>query len=197
MHELSALQLLGLFGHFLGLSLLAVGGAITTTPDMHRYLVTQQGWLDDGQFTDAIALAQAAPGPNLLFVAVMGWNVAGAWGVAATMVGVLLPSTVLAYGASRWQGARREHRSVQAFTTGMAPLTVGLLLSTAWLLAEPALRGLWQTTAPAIPPSSSPLARNLGSLLLVTFTVGATLRKKLSPLALVGIGAVLGALGWV
>lgn len=195
MHELSASQLLGLFGHFLGLSLLAVGGAITTTPDMHRYLVTQQGWLDDGQFTDAIALAQAAPGPNLLFVAVMGWNVAGAWGVAATMVGVLLPSTVLAYGASRWQGARREHRSVQAFTTGMAPLTIGLLLSTAWLLGEPALRGLWQTALAAATPG--PLARSLGSLLLMAFTVGATLRKKLSPLALVGIGAVLGALGWV
>lgn len=195
MHELSALQLLGLFGHFLGLSLLAVGGAITTTPDMHRYLVTQQGWLDDGQFTDAIALAQAAPGPNLLFVAVMGWNVAGAWGVVATMVGVLLPSTVLAYWASRWQGARREHRSVRAFTTGMAPLTIGLLLSTAWLLAEPALRGLWQTALAAGP--SSPLARSLGSLLLMAFTVGATLRKQLSPLALVGIGAVLGALGWV
>jgi chromate transporter len=52
-----------------------VGGAITTAPDMHRYLVTDQRWLTDSQFTSSIALAQAAPGPNVLFVALMGWNV--------------------------------------------------------------------------------------------------------------------------
>ena len=61
--------------HFASLSLLAVGGAITTAPDMHRYLVGQQGWLSDAQFTSSIALSQAAPGPNVLFVALLGWNV--------------------------------------------------------------------------------------------------------------------------
>jgi len=66
---------LALFTHFLTLSLLAVGGAITTAPDMHRYLVTDQHWLTEVQFTSSIALAQAAPGPNVLFVALMGWNV--------------------------------------------------------------------------------------------------------------------------
>ena len=92
---LAATDLLGLFAHFLVLSLLAVGGAITTVPDMHRYIVVQQHWLTDAQFTASIALAQAAPGPNVLFVAVLGWNVAGAWGALATMAGNLLPSTVL------------------------------------------------------------------------------------------------------
>lgn len=59
--------------HFLALSLLAIGGAITTVPEMHRYLVTQRGWLGEADFTSAIALAQAAPGPNLLFVVVLGF----------------------------------------------------------------------------------------------------------------------------
>ena len=59
------------------LSLLAVGGAITTAPDMQRYLVGEQGWMSDAQFTAGVAIAQAAPGPNILFVAVMGWHVAG------------------------------------------------------------------------------------------------------------------------
>ena len=59
-----------LVSHFLTLSLMAVGGAITTAPDMHRYLVVQQSWLSDAQFNASIALAQAAPGPNVLFVAI-------------------------------------------------------------------------------------------------------------------------------
>jgi len=84
---------LDLFTHFASLSLLAVGGAITTAPDMHRYLVGEQGWLSDAQFSSSIALSQAAPGPNVLFVALLGWNVglnagggpaagAVAWGMA-------------------------------------------------------------------------------------------------------------------
>ena len=77
---LSSADLLGLFGHFLLLSLLAVGGAITTAPDMHRYVVAEHGWISGAQFTSSIALAQAAPGPNVLFVAVIGWNVAGPLG---------------------------------------------------------------------------------------------------------------------
>ncbi|HWI11861.1 MAG TPA: chromate transporter, partial [Burkholderiaceae bacterium] len=75
-----AADLLGLFLHFLVLSLLAVGGAITTVPDMHRYIVAEHHWLTDAQFTASIAIAQAAPGPNVLFVAVLGWNVAGPLG---------------------------------------------------------------------------------------------------------------------
>ena len=82
---LSAADLLGLFGHFLILSLLAVGGAITTAPDMHRYVVDQHHWLIDAQFSASIAIAQAAPGPNVLFVAAIGWNVAGPLGAPATM----------------------------------------------------------------------------------------------------------------
>lgn len=140
MNGLSWADLLGLAGHFMLLSLLAVGGAITTASDMHRYVVTEHGWISDAQFTSSIAIAQAAPGPNVLFVAVIGWNVAGAAGALATLVGTLLPSTLLVLAISRWAAQRRESRGVRAFTTGMAPLTLGLLLATGWVLAEPFVR---------------------------------------------------------
>ena len=94
-----------LFVHFLLLSVLSIGGAIATAPEMHRYLVTERGWLGNEQFSASVALAQAAPGPNLLFVAVLGWNIAGALGVLLAMLGILLPSTTLAIAASRC-GAR-------------------------------------------------------------------------------------------
>ncbi len=174
---LSPADLLGLFGQFLVLSLLAVGGAITTAPEMHRYVVTQHQWITDAQFTASVAIAQAAPGPNVLFVAVIGWNVAGPLGALATMGGIMLPSTALSLWATRWGQARRETRGVRAFTTGMAPLTLGLLLATGWVLAGPAA-GHW------------------GTMLLVAATVLVMLRTHLSPMWAVAAGAVVGAAGW-
>ena len=72
--ELQTVDWLHLFAYFLTLSLMAVGGAITAAPDMHRYLVDGNRWLSETQFTSSIAIAQAAPGPNVLFIALLGWN---------------------------------------------------------------------------------------------------------------------------
>jgi chromate transporter len=176
-HGLNALDLLGLFGHFLLLSMLAIGGAITTAPDMHRMIVDEHGWITDAQFTSSIAIAQAAPGPNILFVAVLGWNVAGPLGACATMAGIMLPSTTLALAATRWGRARQESIGVRAFTNGMAPLTLGLLLATGWVLSQP-------------------FRDSLGATLLVLLTVLVMLRTRLSPMWMIAVGAVVGMLGW-
>jgi chromate transporter len=179
---LSGDELLGLFGHFLVLSLLAVGGAITTAPGMHRYIVVEHHWITDAQFSASIAIAQAAQGPNVLFVAVLGWNVAGPIGALLTMIGTLLPSTALTLLATRWGARRRETRGVRAFTTGLTPLTIGLLVATGWLLARPYV---------------GDGAHALSALALIAFAIGVMLRSRLSPMWLVGVGAVVGALGFV
>jgi chromate transporter len=168
---------LGLFAQFLMLSMLAVGGAMATAPDMHRYMVVEHGWLSDAQFTSSIAIAQAAPGPNLLFVAVLGWNVAGIAGTLATMLGILIPSTTLAITATRWGSQRRDSRGVRAFTAGMAPLTLGLLLATGYVLTEPS-------------------RHSAGALALVAITVLAVGRFNVSPIWMVALGALVGALGF-
>lgn len=186
-----------LFLHFLSLSLLAVGGAITTSPDMHRYLVTQQSWLTEAQFTASIALAQAAPGPNILFVGLMGWHIginaggghaAGstAWplgllGLLLSLVAILLPSSVLTYTATQWAHRHREKRGVKAFKQGLAPLVVALLLATGWVLSS----------AHANPATDWPL------WLLTAVATLLVWRTKLHLLWLLGAGALLGALGLV
>ncbi|HEY8099487.1 MAG TPA: chromate transporter [Burkholderiaceae bacterium] len=134
---------LGLFMQYLMMSLLSVGGAISTTSEMHRYLVDQNRWLTQSQFNASIAIAQAAPGPNVLFVALMGWNVglntgsvwAGLLGMCVTMIGIMLPSTTLTYLTAQWGHRNRELRSVRAFKQGMAPIVIALLISTGWILA--------------------------------------------------------------
>ena len=164
-----------LFGRFLMLSLLSIGGAITVAPEMHRLVVAERGWLDGTAFTASISLAQAAPGPNILFVTLIGWNAAGAAGALATTLGILLPSSLLALGASRWVERYRAHRGVQAFRTGMAPITIGLLLATGWILAGSTL--------------GDPV------LALVTVATAALIWKtRLNPLWMLGAGALAGIL---
>ena len=183
LHPLLSLpELLGLMLHFMVLSLLAVGGAITTAPDMQRYVVMQNHWLTDAQFNASIAIAQAAPGPNVLFVAVIGWNVAGPWGALATLIGSLLPSSMLTLWVMRWSETRAQTCAMRAFKFGMAPLTLGLLAATGWVLIEPLVR--------------EP-AQRAGALVLLGITLVLMTRSKVSPMWLVALGAVLGAFGAV
>ena len=188
---------LDLFSHFAALSLLGVGGAITTAPDMHRFLVGDRQWLSDPQFTASIALAQAAPGPNVLFVALMGWNVglnaggglAQGWtavalaclGVLVTLTGIMLPSSVLTYTATQWAHRNRELRAVRAFKAGMAPIVIALLVATGWLL----------TASHDQPARDGPL------WLLTAVTALIVWRTRVHMLWLIGAGAALGAAGLV
>ena len=167
-----------LFAHFLGMSMLAVGGALTTTPEIHRYLVEQRGWLSDTQFSASIALAQAAPGPNLLFVPVLGHAIAGLPGAVVALAGMLLPSTTLALFASRWGRKRRDTLGVRAFVAGMAPVTIGLLAAAGTVLA-------------------APLATHVGAVILIAATVLLSVTTKISPVWLIAIGAAAGAAGGV
>jgi chromate transporter len=171
-----------LFLHFATLSLLAVGGAISTAGDMQRYLVQERGWLDAEQFNASVAIAQAAPGPNVLFVAVLGFNVAGILGAAVAMLGVMLPSSLLTLGASRYALRHRESRFVKAFNQGLAPLTIGLLASVGTVLLRPYL-------------SATPLGAVYAALALLTIAL--MLRSKASPMQLIGLGAAVGALAAV
>ena len=186
-----------LFLHFISLSLLAVGGAITTAPDIHRYLVDETHWLTDTQFTSSIALAQGAPGPNVMFVALMGWNVglnAGGglaagwpavalalWGVLITMVGIMIPSCTLTFVTTQWAHRNREMLAVKAFKSGMAPIVIALLIATGWFL----------TGNHENPARDWPLWVLAGATTLIVW------KTKTHLLLLLGFGALLGALGWI
>jgi chromate transporter len=195
--QLSFSDWLAFFQHFLSLSLLAVGGAVITAPDMHRFLVDENQWLTEQQFSSSIALAQSAPGPNVLFVGLMGWNVGlnagaglgGGWvsvglstlGLVLSLLGIMLPSSVLTYTTTRWAHQHRDNRAIKAFKLGMAPLVIALLISTAWLLTA----------------SHNQVQRDWPLWLLTLASVILVWRTRIHLLWLIGAGAVLGAWGWV
>ncbi len=131
------------------LSLLAVGGAVE-----HRAGCAPFSWwsampgLADPQFNASIASRAGRAGPRMCCSlpcsggtsasnaggpGAAGWAL-GLLGILVCMVGVMLPSSLLTWQATRWGHRNRNRRSVRAFKQGMAPVVIGLLLATAWVL---------------------------------------------------------------
>jgi chromate transporter len=169
---------LELFLEFTLLSFVAFGGATALLPEMHRVVVENHHWLNDSTFTHLYAIAQAAPGPNVLVVTLIGWEVAGLAGALAATLAMCLPMSVVIYLLiDRWESfsGRRWQKAV---SIGVAPLAVGLIFSGATLIAQAASFG-W------------------AAWLLVALTVFANLRSKLHPLWFIGVGALVGLFGLV
>ena len=194
---MNAQDWISLFLHFISLSLLAVGGAITTAPDIHRYLVDEQHWLTHYQFTSSVAIAQGAPGPNVMFIALMGWNVGmnaasgmtpeptlayavmlALLGVVVTMAGIIIPSATLTFFSTQWAHKNRELRGVRAFKAGLAPLVMSLLIATGWLLTG----------------NHDNYVQDWPMWLLAAVTTVIVWRTKTHLLLLLSIGALLGVL---
>ncbi len=164
--------------HFLIISLFAIGGANSVLPEIHRQVVDIAGWMTDAQFAQTFAIAQAAPGPNMLVVTLIGWHVAGIWGALVATLAMCGPTCVLAYVVGgAWHRFREAHwrRVVQG---GLVPLTIGLIAASGVLLTEGAAR----TPATA--------AFTLIAALVLFFT-------RLSPLWMLAAGGALGALGLI
>jgi chromate transporter len=171
-------MLADLLVHFGMLSLLSIGGVLATAPEMNRYLVGERGWMSGDEFTGSIALAQAAPGPNMLFVTLLGWQAAGFPGALAATVGTLLPSSLLALWGGRWVRSNEATTVVVALRRGLTPIAIGLTAGAGWVVASGAASGdgrLWAVTAAAA-------AVMLGTRINLVWVIGG--------------GAVLGAVGW-
>ncbi len=123
---------------FLGLSLISVGGGIAVLPEMSRLVVQEHGWMSHLQFAKLFALAQAAPGPNIMVVGLIGWQVAGAAGMFAAMLAMCGPTSLLAFAFSRLQ--RREFPWLKRIERGLVPIAIGLIAASGLLLAEGTVR---------------------------------------------------------
>ena len=162
--------------HLALLSFAAVGGGvIMLAPDIHRYVVDVHRWITSEQFAAAYAIAQASPGPNMLFVTMIGWQIDGWAGAVGATSAVILPPALLTYVTTRASSRRggpvgRFGRSVR---NGLAPLSVGLLLAGAWVLFASGGNG----------PRAA---------VVVALTLLVVLRTKINPLWLIVVGALVG-----
>jgi chromate transporter len=168
-----------LCAHIAVLSLMAIGGGvIMVAPDVQRFVVDSHGWITAEQFSAAYAIAQASPGPNLLYATLVGWEVAGFAGALASTLGIIAPPTLLTLALMHASARRTPGRFARAVGKGLAPLSVGLIFATGWIL----LRGVatdWRGAAVAV---------------LATAVV---LRTKINPVWVIAGGAALGVAGIV
>jgi chromate transporter len=133
------------------LSLIAFGGMPAVMPEMQRLVVDVKGWTTHAQFIQLFAIAQAAPGPNVLIVSLIGWRAAGLAGALVALLAVCAPAAVLAWWIADLWERFKDSPWRRAIQRAIAPLVVGLMLSGGYVLCTPATPDwrLWAIAAGA------------------------------------------------
>lgn len=158
---------------FAGISIVAVGGANATVPELHRQLVNHLHWMDDRTFVNLIGVAQVAPGPNVMIVSLIGWHLAGALGLIVATLAMVLPSSCLAFVAGRMMQRHGESGLWRLVKRVLAPLAIGLILASGAVMAQAADR----------------------TILTILLTLGMTvlvLRSRVNPLLGIAAAALVG-----
>jgi len=159
------------------ISLLAIGGANAVVPEVHRQMVEVLSWMDAPTFARLFAIAQTAPGPNVMIASILGWHVAGTPGLLVATAAMLLPSSVLALACSRGLQRFSGNYAVRVATLALVPIALGLMLASgivAALAADAGLIGFAITAATAI----------------------VTYRSKVNPLVPMAVGTVAYVAMW-
>jgi chromate transporter len=163
---------------FLSISLIAVGGAAAVLPEIQRNVVEVHGWMTPAQFSELFGLANAAPGPNVIIVALIGWHVAGVAGAGVATAAICAPSCLLTFVVLRLWQKFRDAPWTRAIENGLAPITVGLVLASAYLVTRGSNES-WVAYA------------------LTALSVAVMLGTRFNPLWLIGVGALAGLAGVV
>ncbi|MCH7379098.1 MULTISPECIES: chromate transporter [Acinetobacter] len=158
---------------FTQLSLLAFGGGNAILPEMQHQVVTVHQWMSAEQFSSLFAMAQAAPGPNMMIVPLVGWHVAGPAGLLVTSLAKFGPSSIITIYALKFWERFKANPLRARFEKALKPITVGLVLVSAWLIADAS-------------------AQNLLLVIIVILTAILGMFKKIHPLWVMAAGAGLG-----
>ena len=157
-------------------SVIAVGGATSAVPEMHRQVVDVHHWIGDRSFSELFAIAQTAPGPNVVFVALLGHNIAGIPGALVAMFAMCAPSSAIAYCAARVVDRFRHARWRIVLQAGLVPVTIGLIAASALIVARAADRGV-------------------ATFLITAASFALCYWTRVTPLVALGLAAVLGLTG--
>ncbi|RTL72533.1 MAG: chromate transporter [Hyphomicrobiales bacterium] len=124
------LNLLGQIAQvFCMLSLISIGGANATLPEIKRQVVDVHGWMSGADFANAFALSNAAPGPNIIIVSLIGWQISGLFGMLVATTAIMVPSCSLAYVAARVLSTYADRAWVSVLKEALTPIALGLILA--------------------------------------------------------------------
>jgi len=170
--------LISLFLKLSAFSLVAFGGINALLPTLYDLSVNQEHWINSQTFADYFAIAQAAPGPNLMTVTLIGWKVGGVIGAAVATLAIAWPSSIMIYFLQRSIMRMQDIQKQKMIQAAAGALAVGLVLSAAWGIALQINTGI-------------------AAYLLTIGTIAITLFTRWHPLYLIAIGGALGVLGFI
>lgn len=169
--------LLILFIQFFILSLTSFGGVSASMSEMYRLFVVSLHLIDHKKFMELYALSQSAPGPNLLFVVLLGWNLNGLSGAIISLFSMMIPSTVLSIFFDKLMVKYKENSWVKLCKKIFVPITIGLFCASGVVLLKNSI--------------------HISTLLVALLTIFLLWRKILSPIWIILGGAILGFIGLV
>ena len=108
-------------------------------PLIQREVVDRKGWIDEEEFLNMIALAQAAPGLIAVNSAIfIGWRVGGWKGVCGAVLGAVLPSFLIILAIAMLFREWKELPAVEAAFKGIRPAVVALIAAPLFKMAKSA-----------------------------------------------------------
>lgn len=134
-----------LFWTYLKIGTFTIGGGYAMLPLIQREVVDRKRWLDEEEFLNMIALAQAAPGLIAVNSAIfIGWRIGGWRGVCGAVLGAVLPSFLIILAIAMVFSDWKEQPAVEAVFKGIRPAVVALIAAPLFKMAKSAKIG-WTT----------------------------------------------------
>lgn len=171
-----AVTLLELALYFGLLSVVAFGGMPAVMPEMQRIVVEVKEWTSPVEFLQLFAVAQAAPGPNVLIASLIGWKAAGLAGAVVALLAVCGPAAVIAWWVADLWDRFKDSPWRLAIQRAIAPIVVALILAGGYVIATPSGTPDWRLW------------------LIAAVSAAVVLATRLNPLWMIGGGALMGAL---
>lgn len=182
--------MLELFLTFLKIGAVSFGGGYGMI-SLVREEALSHGWLTSDEFINMIAVAESTPGPIAINMATfIGSNEYGILGSALATLGVVLPAFLIILTISALIKNFIKYKGVQAFLSGVQPCVVALILSTALTMLLSALLGFAHIGD--VPSINIVGIIVLPIIILISFLWKKLKNKKISPILLIVISAVLG-----
>ena len=128
-----------LFWTYLKIGTFTLGGGYAMLPLIQREVVDRKGWIDEQEFLNMIALAQAAPGLIAVNSAIfIGWRIGGWRGVCGAVLGAVLPSFLIILAIAMVFADWKDQPAVEAVFKGVRPAVVALIAAPLFKLAKSA-----------------------------------------------------------
>ena len=163
-----------LFYTYLTIGTFTLGGGYAMLPLIQREVVDRKGWIDEEEFLNMIALAQAAPGLIAVNSAIfIGWCIDRWRGVCGAVLGAVLPSFLIILAIAAVFSEWKEMPAVEAVFKGIRPAVVALIAAPLVKLTRAALKssgspsiqgGIWDRLALLLIPIAAALTIWLGHI---------------------------------